>query len=115
MKIFSATSLWVPIVAVLVGLLIGLQFDFRVPQEFTRYTAVAVLAALDSVLGAIRAELNQSYQNKVFISGFLLNTFLAILITYLGDRLGADIWLAAVVAFGSRLFNNLALIRRHFI
>lgn len=113
MKILS--SLWIPFAALLLGLLIGLQFDFTVPQAWTRYTAVAVLAALDSVLGAVRAELNQSYDNRVFISGFIFNTLLAIAITYLGDRLGADIWLAAVVAFGSRLFSNLAIIRRHFI
>lgn len=108
-------SLWIPLAALLLGLLVGLQFDFTVPEQWTRYTAVAVLAALDSVLGAIRAELNQSYDNRVFISGFLSNTLFAIALTYLGDRLGADIWLAAVVAFGARLFSNLAIIRRHFI
>jgi len=36
-------------------------------------------------------------------------------LTYLGDRLGVELHLAAIVAFGVRLFNNLAIIRRRFL
>ncbi|MDA8229457.1 MAG: small basic family protein, partial [Desulfitobacterium hafniense] len=37
------------------------------------------------------------------------------LLAYVGDRIGVDLYLAAVVAFGVRLFQNLAIIRRHFL
>ena len=47
-----------------------------------------------------------------FISGLLTNMLLAGLLTFLGDRLGVDLYVAAVVAFGVRLFNNLGIIRR---
>ena len=30
----------------------------------------------------------------------------------LGDRMGVELYLAAIVAFGVRLFNNLAIVRR---
>ncbi len=108
-------SLWIPLLGLIIGLVIGLQFDLTIPAEWTPYTAVAVLAAIDAVLGAVRAELNQSYDNRVFISGFVFNTLMAVAITYLGDRLGANLSLAAIVAFGVRMFSNLAIIRRHFI
>lgn len=109
-------SLWIPLVFLLLGLLIGLQLNFTVPQEYARYTAIGILAALDSVLGAVRAELTKSYHNKIFISGFITNILLASGLIFLGDRLGVpDLSLAAVVAFGVRLFNNAALIRRHFL
>lgn len=40
---------------------------------------------------------------------------MAALIVYIGDRIGvSELYLAAVVAFGVRLFNNLAIIRRIF-
>jgi small basic protein len=67
------------------------------------------------VIGAIRAELNKSYDNRVFVSGFITNIVLASGLTFLGDRLGVDLSIAALVAFGVRLFNNVAIIRRHFI
>jgi small basic protein len=108
-------SLWIPVLFLVVGLLIGLQLNFTVPQEYARYTAVGILAALDSVFGAVRAELHKSYSNRIFLSGFLTNTVLAAGLTFLGDRLGVDLSLAAVVAFGVRLFNNLAVIRRSLI
>jgi small basic protein len=108
-------NLWLPFAFLIVGLLVGLQFSFTVPQEFARYTAVGILAAFDAVLGAVRAELNGTYDNRVFVSGFVANVLLAAGLTYLGDRLGVDLSLAAVVAFGVRLFSNLALIRRRLL
>jgi small basic protein len=109
-------SLWLPVVFLLAGLLIGLQLNFTVPQEFARYTAVGILAALDAIFGAVRAELNKSYSNKIFVSGLLTNVALAAGLTFLSDRIGGvDLSIAAVVAFGVRLFNNLAIIRRHLL
>ncbi len=49
------------------------------------------------------------------MTGLLSNMLLAGLLTFLGDRLGVDLYLAAIVAFGVRLFNNLAIIRRYLL
>jgi small basic protein len=76
---------------------------------------MAILAALDSVLGAARAEVEGAFNNRMFITGLLANTLLAGLLTFIGDRLGVELYLAAIVAFGVRLFDNLARIRRKFI
>jgi small basic protein len=67
------------------------------------------------MLGAARAHLEGQYDNKVFISGFCVNALLAGVLTFVGDRLGVEIYYAAIVAFGVRLFDNLAIIRRHFL
>jgi small basic protein len=40
---------------------------------------------------------------------------LASLLTLLGDRLGIDLEYAAIVAFGVRMFTNLAIIRRRVL
>jgi small basic protein len=111
----ASLGLWIPALFLVVGLFIGLQVNFTVPPEFARYTGVAILAALDAVLGAIRAELNNAYDNKIFVSGFASNIVLASGLTFLGERLGVDLFLAAVVAFGVRIFDNIAIIRRHFL
>ena len=47
-----------PLLGLLVGVLAGLVLNVNVGFELSRYTAVAILAALDSVLGAVRAELD---------------------------------------------------------
>jgi small basic protein len=104
-----------PLLGLLVGVLAGLVLNVNVGFEFSRYTAVAILAAMDSVLGAIRAELDGVYDNRVFISGFVTNTIVAVILTFIGDRLSIDLYLVALITFGLRIFNNVALIRRHFI
>ncbi len=107
--------MWLPVLGLLIGIIIGLFFSLGIPMEYARYTAMAILAALDSILGAARAELEGQYDNEVFISGLLTNALLAGLLTFLGDRLGVELYIAAIVAFGVRLFNNLAVIRRQLL
>lgn len=106
---------WLPVVGLLIGLVLGAVLSLRIPAEYSRYTAMAILAALDSVLGAARAELEEEFDNRIFLSGFFANIVLAGGLTYLGDRLGVELYIAAIVAFGVRLFNNLAIIRRQLL
>lgn len=103
---------YLPILGLTLGVGIGLLIRYDVPPTYARYLSVAVLAALDSALGGVRALMERTFNDRLFISGFVTNTILAALITFLGDRLGVNLYLAAVVAFGVRLFQNLAVIRR---
>jgi len=103
---------WLAFVGLLIGLVLGTALSITVPARYSRYTAMAILAALDSVLGAARAGLEGRFDNRIFLSGFFTNILLAGGLTFLGDRLGVELYMAAIVAFGVRLFNNLARIRR---
>jgi small basic protein len=106
---------WLPVLGLLIGLVLGAALSLTIPAEYSRYTAMAILAALDSVLGAVRAEMDGQFDNRIFLTGFFTNMILAGGLTYLGDRLGVELYMAAVVAFGVRLFNNLAMIRRQLL
>jgi small basic protein len=106
---------WLPLLGLLIGLVLGAILSLSIPAEYARYTAMAVLAALDSVLGAARAELDGEFDNRIFLTGFFANIVLAGGLTYLGDRLGVELYIAAIVAFGVRLFDNLARIRRQLL
>ena len=107
--------MWLPIIGLLVGVIISYLFSITIPAQYSRYTALVILAASDSILGAVRAQLEGQYDNKIFISGFCVNALLAGLLAFVGDRLGVELYYAAIVAFGVRLFDNLAIIRRHFL
>ncbi|TME79727.1 MAG: DUF1290 domain-containing protein [Chloroflexi bacterium] len=104
-----------PLAGLLVGVVLGLILKVNVSFEFTRYSAVAIVAALDSVFGAVRAELDGVYDNRIFITGFVTNAIVAVLLAFIGDRLGVDLYLVALITFGPRIFQNVALIRRHFL
>ena len=106
------------ILFIAVGCLIGVILGANAPTisyMYTDYLAISIIAALDSVLGGITATLKNNFNFKVFVSGFFVNAILSILLTLLGKRLNVDIYLAAIVVFVGRMFNNLTIIRRHYI
>lgn len=98
-----------------VGLGIGMFTTVNYPTEYSFYITIALLAALDSMLGAVRASVERTYNDWVFISGLLTNALLAGLLTYLGDLLGVPLYYAAIFTFGGRLFQNMAVIRRRLL
>lgn len=106
---------WLPVLGLLIGMVLGAALSLTIPAEYSRYTAMAILAALDSIFGAVRAELDGEFDYRIFLTGFVGNIILAGGLTYLGDRLGVELSIAAIVAFGVRLFNNLAIIRRQLL
>ncbi|MFC5541334.1 small basic family protein [Ureibacillus sp. FSL K6-3587] len=107
--------MWLPFLGLILGLALGLLTDIQIPSEYENYLSIAVLAALDTIVGGIRANLQQVYDDKVFITGFFFNIALAIGLAFLGVHLGVDLYLAAIFAFGVRLFQNIAIIRRILI
>ncbi|WP_026692116.1 small basic family protein [Peribacillus kribbensis] len=104
--------MWLPIFGLIVGVFLGLMTDIRIPAEYSNYLSIAVLAALDTLIGGMRAYLQNLYDERVFVSGFFFNIILAASLAFLGVHLGVDLYLAAVFAFGVRLFQNIAVIRR---
>jgi small basic protein len=58
-----------PVLGLLIGILIGLVFSSSIPVTLARYTAIAILAALDSMLGAARAEPEHNYNSRIFLCG----------------------------------------------
>ena len=99
-------------IGLLLGVFLGLIFDVNIPEKFSPYMSVAILACLDSVFGAFRASLNKKFKPDIFISGFFGNALLAAALAYLGDKLGIPIYIAAVIVFGGRIFDNFGSIRR---
>ena len=109
---------WLPVVPV-IGLALGFAVVYfvpvKVPANLASYLSLAALAGLDSVLGGIRAGIEGKFHQDIFVSGFLVNTSLAVALAFLGDQIGVELWLAAVVLLGGRVFLNLSLIRRYWL
>jgi len=104
----------------LFGILIGLNIKFQIPIEFIKYTAVVILAIVDSIFGSIKAEVSgiaskDQYSALIFSTGLITNTLAALGITLLGEYLGLDLYLAATVVFTFRIIRNIGKIRRILI
>ena len=105
-------------IAIILGCIIGAfvgNFAPMISYTYSEYLAIAIVAALDTIFGGIVASINKNFNMGVFLSGFLGNAILSILLAYLGSRLNVDIYLAAIVVFVGRMFLNLTIIRKYYI
>ena len=105
----------IAVLGLLAGIVLGLIFKPDVPLGFEPYLPIAVVAALDAVVGALRAFLDGIFDDKVFVVSFLSNVVIAAAIVFLGDKLGvgAQLSTGVIVVLGIRIFTNVAMIRRH--
>lgn len=107
----------IALVGLVVGIIIGLVFQPAVPLWMQPYLPIAVIAALDAVVGAGRALLDGVFRDRIFVVSFLSNVVIAALIVWLGDLLGvgAQMSTGVVVVLTMRIFANAAAIRRHLL
>ena len=105
----------IAVLGLVVGVLVGLIVQPTVPVELQPYLPIAVVAALDALFGGLRALLDGTFDDRVFLTSFLSNVLVAAFIVFLGDQLGVGTQLstAVVVVLGIRIFSNAAAIRRH--
>ena len=105
----------VPVIGLALGCAGGYFFPLLIPAGFSQYVAIGILAALDTVVGGVNAHLQKTFDIRVFLTGFLMNSAFAILLTYTGDLLNINLYYAAIIVFGMRIFQNFAQMRRYML
>lgn len=107
----------IALVGLLVGVVVGIVMEPSVPVWLQPYLPVAIIAALDAVVGATRALFDGVYRDRVFVISFLSNVVVAAVIVWIGDLLGVGSQMSTgvVVVLTMRIFANVAAIRRHLL
>ncbi len=103
--------MFVALIGLVVGVAVGIFSGMVFPAGFSVYVAMGILACLDSLLGAVYARMREDFRIKVFITGFASNAVLAMALIWLGNQLSIDLSIAAILVYGSRMFNNCSNIR----
>ena len=104
----------IPVIGLVAGIFLAIYMP-AIDYTYSKYLAIAVLACLDSVFGGIAAFMEKRFNIRIFVSGFFGNALLAVALTFLGEKLSVDLYLAAVFVFGNRMFLNFAIIRRYLL
>ena len=105
-------------IAIIIGCVIGAVIGVHAPvisYTYSSYLSIAIIAALDTVFGGITAVVKKDFDLIVFLTGFFGNAVLAMALTFLGEKLNVDIYLAAIFVFVWRMFLNLGIIRRYYL
>jgi small basic protein len=99
------------------GIALGLFLQPGVPFWLQPYLPIAVVAALDALFGGLRALLDGIFSDKVFVVSFIANVLVAVMLVFIGDRLGVggQLTTGVIVVLSIRIFSNVAAIRRHLL
>jgi small basic protein len=100
---------------VVIGIALGLNSPIQFSLRYARYSGLVLLATLDSLIGGSIAKLEGSWDFRLFATGLLFNSVMAGILAFVGDVLGLELYFAAIVALGIRIFNNLASLRRQLL
>lgn len=103
------------LIAMLAGAALGLFIPWNIPATLTPFLAMGLMAACNTLFGGVYAQMKHRFDARTFISGFFFNTILAMLLTFAGSKLGVDFSIAAIVYFGTRIFNNIAKIQHYIL
>jgi small basic protein len=106
----------IAVIGLAIGVALGIFLHPDVPIWLQPYLPIAVVAALDAVVGAFRALAEGTFIDRVFIVSFLSNIVIAGLLVFLGDQLGvgSQISTGVIIVLARRIFANAAAIRRKF-
>lgn len=105
----------IPVLALLVGILIGGLLGKPIGNEAGLYIAVACIAGLDTICGGLRSYLEGKFHQDIFVTGFASNILIAFFLAWLGDNIGINLFLAIAVILGGRIFTNLSILRRQLL
>ena len=83
----------------IVGLIVGTTLGWLSP-------------ALDAVFGGSRAALERTFDLSNFVLGFFSNVVLAVILVYVGDLIGINLYYVALIGFGLHVFINVGAIRK---
>lgn len=102
-------------IGVLAGVAAALILNIHIPQAYSVYMGVAIVASIDSLVGALTAILSKKFDLKILITGIFTNAVVAVGLVYIGKLIGVELSFAAIVLFGARILKNFSIIRRFLL
>lgn len=97
--------MWLPLAGLVVGVLLGVFLPLQIPVTYSHYFAVILLGLLDGALTGFKQGLEDSFDLFTFWTGMFTNLVAALILVFIGERLGVELYLAVLFAYGYRILN----------
>lgn len=101
---------------ILIGLSVGivLGYALQIPAN-EKICAVLLLAAINSICGGFAAKLNLNFSDAILIGGFVTNAAFGLILVWLGNLFGLELYYIALFSFGLRIFRNLSVLKKFLL
>ncbi len=95
------------LIGLILGILVGLILNIPIPSAYTVYIAVLIISALNSLVSIIADILENVYQNKYSLLGFLGNTLISAALAALGAQLKIPLDYVVYFGLGAQMYRHL--------
>lgn len=98
------------VAGIILGIVAGLNLNLIYSPDYAVYISLAILAIINSIFNMLNENLTgelTAIKSFVFLG---IDLAFALLLGYVGEKLGLPIYLAAVFAFGNNIYKNLKII-----
>ncbi|MEL7647783.1 MAG: DUF1290 domain-containing protein [Sedimentibacter sp.] len=92
-----------------IGVVAGLNLNLAYNPEYAVYISLAVLALLNSIFNMVSDNLKSELTSVKSVSYLVSDLAFAMVLGYVGEKLGLPVYLAAVFAFGNNIYNKLGI------
>lgn len=103
--------MWIfPVFGLILGIGLGIWLPLEIPIIYSHYFAVVLMVIMDGLLTGVKQGLENNFDSLLFWSGLFVLAFSALLLVYIGEHLGVELYLAVLFALGIRIFNSITSI-----
>jgi small basic protein len=96
------------IAGLVIGIAAGLKMNVIYSAEYAVYIALVILAFINSIFDILLSNLRGDAKNTKKMMILLLSDLIfALVLGYVGERIGLPIHLAPIFAFGNNIFRNI--------
>lgn len=103
------------LLAIILGLLLGLFLSVNIPNFTYMYLAILVLATLSALVEGVKQKEEKTFTNLSFLLNWLSHTFVALVMNALGDAMGIDLATPVIIFLGIQIFQSLTKLTEIFI
>ena len=100
---------------ILTGIIIGFLSPLNISLINEKFLFVLILVSLDTLLASTNAKLLQQFDYLLFTNEFILNSILSMVLVYLGNIMGLDLFSIVAMFLTIKIFYNLSKLTKTVI
>lgn len=93
---------------ILVGIIIGILLPLNISLINEKVLLILILVSFDILFAGINAKLLKQFDYLLFTNEFILNSILSVVLVYLGNIVGLDLFSTVALVLTIKIFYNLS-------
>ena len=93
---------------ILVGIVIGILLPLNISLINEKVLLILILVSFDILFAGINAKLLKQFDYLLFTNEFILNSILSVVLVYLGNIMGLDLFSVVALVLTLKIFYNLS-------